>query len=246
MRNLWLITKEDFKNLILNPMWIFYSLGFPILMMLILGFLTQDSYGAEISSYDYYGITIMIYFLFNSGMTSANAFMEERIKKPNMRIIYSPGAIADIYLSKIISSTLFTSLFYAIDMLFFGFVIHVDFGPIGHIAVLFLLYNLVAVTMGIMFCCIFKTEEITNQLQSVVVNLLCILGGVLFSLDGYGTMVRRISDVSPVKWLVKGCFQMIYDQDYHLFFPLIVGGILAVIVMMLICRFTFHKEDCIC
>lgn len=90
MRNLYLISKEDLKNLIKNPMWLFYATLFPILLVVILGFLGKESYGKEVTSFDYYGITLTIYAIFTSGMTSANAFMEITIRKPNMRIIYAP------------------------------------------------------------------------------------------------------------------------------------------------------------
>lgn len=89
LENLCRITKGDLVNLLKNPMWIFFATGFPLLMTIILGYLTGDSYGKTVTSYDYYGITGMIYAVLNSGMISANAFMEERIKKPNMRIIYA-------------------------------------------------------------------------------------------------------------------------------------------------------------
>ena len=88
-------------------MWLFYGTAFPILLVVILGFLGKDRYGKEVTSYDYYGITLMIYSIFMSGMTSANAFMEITIRKPNMRIIYAPGNSNVIYISKIVSSFIF-------------------------------------------------------------------------------------------------------------------------------------------
>lgn len=99
MKRLYLISREDFLNLIKNPTWIFFLTGFPVLFIMILSYLTGGAYGNGTSSYDYYGICGMIYCILSSGMISANAFMEERIKKPNMRIIYAPGAVRDIYLS---------------------------------------------------------------------------------------------------------------------------------------------------
>ena len=54
MRNLWLITKEDFINLIKNPMWIFYGTAFPILLVAIVGYLAHSAYGNEVTSYDRY------------------------------------------------------------------------------------------------------------------------------------------------------------------------------------------------
>lgn len=246
MRNLLLIIKEDFINLVKNPMWIFYATFFPVLLVVILGFLTKDNYGNGHTSYDYYVITLMLYTILQSGMTSANAFMEERIKKPNMRIIYAPGSVKSIYLSKIISTFVFCLLFHLLDMLFLCLVYNVHLAAYAQVFVLFMLTELFSVTLGVMMCCIFKKESITNQLLSIVINLIAVFGGLLFSLDGYGGVIRKISMMSPAKWISDALFQMIYDANYSKFLPGVVILCALVAIMLGVCHITFRKEDCIC
>ena len=246
MRNLFLMVKEDFINLIKNPMWVFYSTAFPVLLIVILGYLTGSAYGDTITSYDYYGITLMIYAILSSGMTSANAFMEERIKKPNMRIVYAPGSVKNIFISKIIATFGFSIILHIIDIIFLHFCFHVIIGNPLYLLILFGVTELFSVTLGIMICCIVKSESTTNQIQSIVVNILAILGGVLFSLDSYGSTAIKISMISPVKWIVQSSFQMIYDKDMHLFLPTLMFLGISILVMLVICNITFRKEDCIC
>ena len=246
MRNLFLISKEDFVNLIKNPMWIFYATLFPILLVVILGFLTKDSYGSQVTSYDYYGITLMLYSILTSGMTSANAFMEERIKKPNMRMIYAPGNVRFIYLSKILVSFVFSFLFHVFDLILLCLVFHIHISSVVQIIVLFAFTELFSVTLGIMLCCIFKTEAMSNQILSIVINLMAVLGGLLFSMDGYGKEIRSISMLSPAKWLSNTTFQMIYDHNYSSFLPTIISLAGVTLIMIIICNITFRKEDCIC
>lgn len=246
MRNLYLISKEDFINLIKNPMWLFYGTLFPILLVVVLGFLGKESYGTEVTSYDYYGITLMIYSILTSGMISANAFMEVTIRKPNMRIIYAPGSAKVIYLSKIASSFVFSFVCHLVDMIVICAIYHIYIKAIPQIIILFGLTELFAVGLGVMFCCIFKTEAMANQILSIVINLFAIFGGLLFSMDGYGEVVRKISYISPAKWLVKTSFAMIYDGDFSWFYPTIIGLIFAIIAVFVICNITFRKEDCIC
>lgn len=246
MRNLLKITKEDFINLITNPMWIFYATGFPVLLIMILGYLTKNTYHGKFSSYDYYGISLMIYAALNSGMTSANAFMEERIRKPNMRIIYAPGSVSNIYLSKILSSFIFSVIFHLVDLAIIDLAFHIHLGNVWMFILLLTITDLFANVLGVMICCIVKTEACANQLQSILVNLFAILGGVLFSLDGYGKFARNLSKISPVKWVVDAAFQIIYDDNAHLFLP-VIGIMMIVVIMMIgICQLTFRKEDCIC
>jgi ABC-2 type transport system permease protein len=246
MKKLLLIAKEDFINLVKNPMWIFYATIFPLLLVVILGFLAKNGYGSEVTSYDYYVITLMIYSILTSGMTSSNAFMEERIKKPNMRIIYAPGSVKSIYLSKILASFTFSFIFHLFDMLLLCIMFHINISAIPQIIILFGLTELFSVTLGIMFCCIFKTEAMSNQILSIVINLMAILGGLLFSLDGYGKVVQNISAISPAKWLVKTTFAMIYDHDFTTFIPTVVLLVITIIIMLYVCGKTFRKEDCIC
>ena len=84
------IIQRDTINLLTNPMWIFFSLMFPFLLVAILGFLTEGLYGDYFTSYDYYGVTLMLFSAMYAGTFSANSFMEEKIKRANLRIVYSP------------------------------------------------------------------------------------------------------------------------------------------------------------
>lgn len=246
MRNLLLISKEDFKNLIKNPMWVFYGTLFPILLVVILGFLGKESYGNDVTSYDYYGITLMIYSIFTSGLTSANAFMEERIRKPNMRIIYAPGSVKSIYMSKIISSFAFSFLCHLFDMIVLCSIYHIHITVVPEIMILFGLTEFFSVALGVMFCCIFKTEAMANQILGVVVNLFAIFGGLLFPMDGYGKVARGISYLSPAKWIRKTTFSMIYDNDFSWFYPTVLVLIFVIVAVFAVSNKTFKKEDCIC
>ncbi|KNZ41737.1 ABC transporter permease [Acetobacterium bakii] len=246
MRNLYLISKEDLKNLVKNPMWLFYGTVFPILLVVILGFLGKESYGGDVTAYDYYGITLIIYAILTSGMTSANAFMEVAIRKPNMRIIYAPGDAKAIYLSKIFSSFVFSSGCHLFDMILLCSIYHIHVSAIPQIMILFGLTELFSVGLGVMFCCIFKTEAMANQILSIVINLFAILGGLLFPIDGYGKIARTISYLSPAKWLVKATFAMIYDNNFRWFYYAVIGLILATAAVFIVCDKTFRKEDCIC
>jgi ABC-2 type transport system permease protein len=246
MRNLFLISKEDFINLIKNPMWVFYNAVFPVLLVAIIGFLTRESYGNDVTSYDYYGITLMVYSILSSGMTSANSFMEERIRKANMRIIYAPGNVKSIYLSKILSSFCFLSICHLLDIVILCLLYNIHISSIPQMLVLFVLIEFFSVSLGVMLCCIFKTEAMANQILSMVINIFAILGGLFFPLDGYGKAARIACYISPVKWLVKTTFSIIYDKDFSGFYPTVLIMIISISVVIIVCDKTFRKEDCIC
>ena len=90
------ILKTDLKNLYTNPMWWAGTIGLPLLLALVMGFITKGTYGGVVTSFDYYAITMMIFGALNNATLAANSFMETRIVKANMRLC---TFIAKIYRS---------------------------------------------------------------------------------------------------------------------------------------------------
>lgn len=131
-------------------------------------------------------------------------------------------------------------------MILLCMIYHIHMNAIPQIIILFGMTELFSVGLGVMFCCIFKTEAMANQILNIIINLFAILGGLLFPMDGYGKVVRGISYISPAKWLVKTSFEMIYDNDFSRFYPTFIGLLLATAVVFIVCEKTFRKEDCLC
>lgn len=137
-------------------------------------------------------------------------------------------------------------MFHLLDMIFLVLVFHVTIAHPIYILLLFTMLELFSVTLGVMICCIVKTESVANQIQSIVISILAILGGVIFSLDAYRDTIRTISRISPVKWIVEASFQIIYDHNFHLFLPAMLIMAICVAIMIGVCKLTFKKENCIC
>lgn len=90
------ILKTDLKNLYTNPMWWAGTIGLPLLLALVMGFITKGTYGGVVTSFDYYAITMMIFGALNNATLAANSFMETRIVKANMRLCNAP--VPDSYI----------------------------------------------------------------------------------------------------------------------------------------------------
>lgn len=245
MRGFYNICKQDFMNLAKNPMWLFYVLAFPILLVGVMGFFMEGSYGTEITSYDYYGISLMIYGALNAATIGANSFMEERIKAGNMRIIFSPQPDSYLYFSKIIAAFLFTEIAYFIDFGILHYLFGVNIGGMytGYVLAVLTMAILFSSALGVMCCCILKSENITNQILSTLLTILCLLGGVFFSLDGFGETVRKICLLSPVKWIMNTLFAIIYDRDLGQVIPTIFMLAAGTVIIVVLCGVFFHKED---
>lgn len=95
----------DLMNIVRNPVLVIANTAFPFVLILVMGFVTKNSFGAGgVSSYDYYGVNMMIFAAALIAMTASNTFMEEKVKKANIRIVYAPVSTTSIYLSKLLST----------------------------------------------------------------------------------------------------------------------------------------------
>lgn len=217
----------DLINLFTNPMWIFYSVGYSLALVLIMGFLSSGGYGSTITSYDYYGVALMIYGIFNAATFSANSFMEERIKRANMRIVYSPVKPFSIYFSKVLATFIFCAVTYTLVGAVLHFFAGVNYGGanLWMVYLIMLLSLFFFSALGVMVCCILHSESSTNQLLSLLLTLFAILGGLFFPLDGLGKAVASVSWISPAKWIFTACMQIIYDHNTRMLLPSL--GVLA-------------------
>ncbi|MEH7457771.1 ABC transporter permease [Bacillus pseudomycoides] len=238
--------KRDMMNIITNPPLVLTNTIFPLLFIVILGYLSSDIYGeGAITSYDYYGITILIYSVLNVSMTASNSFMESSLKSSNLRVMYSPIRTSYVYITKVLATFTFTSICLLFVMLVTHIWLKVSFGGryAIYVVIIALLFNMLSSVVGILCCCILKSEEVTNAILTIINNIFAILGGIFFSLDGYGDMIRVVSYISPVKWVVECMMKIVYDHDLSLFG--VTGSIFIVLssLGLFFCSVFFKEED---
>lgn len=242
------IFKMDMRNLVRNPVLVGYNTVFSVLMTLIMGFLTSGSYANSTDAYNYYLVSFLIYAMANGAMTATNCFMERDIKKPNLRIIHSPVGSFPIYFSKILSSALFDYVCHLLVLALLIPLFGLNFGG-GNAVILILLMvpvEFAFAALGVLFCCIFKTEETASTILSTVVSIVAFLGGTFFSLDGMGSALAFASRLSPIKWLNDVFFAVIYDADLSFVPPVLLGTVILSALLVLGCVKLFRTEDYLC
>lgn len=244
MRRFFSIFKMDMINLFKNPVLVGYNTVFAAILILIMGFLCGGNYADVKDAYQYYVIALLVYGMLNGAMTASNCFMERDIKKPNLRIIYSPVGGFPIYFSKILSSFVFDYALHLLLILILCPLLHVTLGSRpGFFILLMAPIEFAAAALGIFFCCIFKCEETTSMLLSNVISVLCVLGGTFFSLDGMGGALAFASRLSPVKWLNDAFFALACDNSPAYFWPVFMGAAVISALLVLGCRLFFRTED---
>lgn len=237
--------RRDFLNVMINPVLFLTNTIFPLLLILTLGYLGESMYGGGgVTSYDYYSITILIFMAVNVSMTASNSFMESSIKTTNLRTIFAPIRLSSIYLSKIISTFVFAAICQMLLMLVLGigFGFQIGGANVWAIVIILLLLNLFSSTLGVLFCCIFRSEELSNKILSIINNVFAVMGGLFFSLDRMGRTAETISYLSPVKWVAETLLRIIYDEDFSLLLPTAAVLIGATALFIVACRVAFRRN----
>lgn len=248
MRRFLAIFKMDMENLIKNPVLVNANTLFPALIFLILSFLVSGSYARFSDAGNYYIVTVLITTMLNGAMTASNSFMERDIKKPNLRILYSPVGRFPLYFSKIAASALFDTVCHLALLAVLCPLFHLNFGGsrMGCLLALMVPIEFASCALGALFCCIFKGEETTSSLLSTVISVLSFLGGTFFSFDGMGGALAFASRLSPVKWLNDAFFTIIYDGTTAPVLPLFAGAVAVSALLVGGCAVFFKTEDYIC
>lgn len=112
------ILRMDLKNIFSNPAWFVMNSLFPLAMSLLLAYLMKDFYGETVRSIDYFSITTLIFTAANTAVMAANTFLEDRIKRANLRIMYAPTSNVEMTLTKVLATFLYVSFY----LLVLGFI----------------------------------------------------------------------------------------------------------------------------
>ncbi|MDT8715120.1 ABC transporter permease [Clostridium sp. 19966] len=240
------IVKFDFFNILRNPALVISGTIFPIIMIAVMGFITTSGYGASsVSSYDYYGITMIIFMALMMAMIATNSFMEEKVKRGNTRIMYAPISKTEIYMSKLLAAYLFGGLCLSLIVLSGQYIFNINFGR-GNIGYVLLLVNALTFfgcCLGTLFCCIFKSEQAANSIMQIPILIFTFLGGTFFSAASLGKLLDKLSNVSPLKWVTECAFQIIYDRDFSIYLVSILGILAASMLCILMCQLIFKPEE---
>lgn len=241
MRKFWILFKHDLSSLIYSPGTIAFFLAFPTVVIMLMGFLFDNLYNTTlVSSYDFYGVT-MIFFIAMMGATfPANIFLQKDIKGGNTRIFYSPVSRVTIYTSKILACFLFISASLTLNIVVFDAISFVNFGGVNIVYVILLVINFVLflTLLSSAICVTIRNEEITNMIISNSTAVLGFLSGIFFPIANLGSIFETIASFSPIKWTVDCVFQLIYDgksADYW-------GIMLGILLITIILGFVVHKN----
>lgn len=237
------MVKFQLKLIFKTPVMLLCYFVYPPLLTLIIGYLGKDNFGGGFSSYEFYSISMLVFIYIGAGLISIYNFMDKHIKDGNLRTIFTPIKTSTIYLSQITSGTIFSAIGVMLNLMVFRFLFNINYGGSGFmIFISIVALSFMSNALGIFICTVNDDVLVGNMIFNFIQGFLGVLGGAFFSLEALGKIPAMLSKISPVKWIMDGLLNSIYDNNNFILYIVLLSNIALGGVLILICRRTFKTE----
>lgn len=246
MRILLIMTSLAVRQIMKMPIMYLCFFIYPVLLPAIIGYLTHYNFSGGITSYEYYSHGLLLALFMVSGLCGTYNFVEDSQRPGYMRFIYAPVSKVCIYFSQILASSFFGITGMGCSMLIFKYVLHVNYNGcelliFAAISALIFCSNAFAVFL----CTILAHSGIIDMIFNLIMAVFGILGGAFFPFESLGPVQAALAKVSPIKWLLDGILNCIYDNSTRLLLVSVTVLLLVGTAFAVLCRFTFRTEKCI-
>jgi len=216
----------DLKIMFRIPLSIFFSIAYPILMMIIIMF----SYGNISIGNGYYlidkyfliaiGMGILPLALVSFPMWIGNSFENKSIERLNFFGVNT----SKMFVGDVLAHFILAMISMAINILVAFLFWRLKFPSIGHFLSFIIQYFIaivIAMIIGGIFAYVFKNPQILMTLGLVVMFVLYMFCGVFISIDQMPQLFRNISSYLPIKYAMNDFFDIwtmekFWDKDFLL------------------------------
>ena len=216
----------DLKIMFRIPLSIFFSIAYPILMMIIIMF----SYGNISIGNGYYlidkyfliaiGMGILPLALISFPMWIGNSFENKSIERLNFFGVNT----SKMFVGDVLAHFILAMISMAINILVAFLFWRLKFPSIGHFLSFIIQYFIaivIAMIIGGIFAYVFKNPQILMTLGLVVMFVLYMFCDVFISIDQMPQLFRNISSYLPIKYAMNDFFDIwtmekFWDKDFLL------------------------------
>ena len=159
----------------------------------------------------YVGLGFLIMFMLFMSINAASLILEDKQLKTYSRVLSSPITTRRYFIQNIIS--FIAIMFFQVLAIFaiLIFVFKADMGPsIGNLLVLFAVFALTAVAMGVAVSSFAKDLRQANALSNLISIPMCMLGGCFWPRDIMPGILQQLSNFTPVTWVLKATEKVLY------------------------------------
>jgi len=189
---------------------------------------------------DYYAITMLTLIILYSSISGSHAIKDEKTAKTMNRLLCAPVKKYEILTGKILGALVITSLQVVVVILMSKFLLKTYWGNhMGVILILLASEVAMAVSLGIGVAFLFKNER---GILNILIPLIAFFGGSYLPLEGFGKTMLLIAKFSPVGWVNKAIFSVIYSNDYSSVVRAFMINLSLAVIFVVLASFSFRKE----
>ncbi len=244
MRNLFHIVCFDLKKRSRDGFIIGYNIIFPIVMTVLLGYLSSESYGKDFTGYQYYMIVILSFSVAMAVITAAYAGKDDAYKKTAVRYLFSPVSRSQIVLAKLISCTLVISCCNLLVILFSHLVFKLPLNiKIIPVTLILAAETFTVCAIGLFIGLGMKNFIFIKNVLNIPICLAAILAGTFFPLGTLNDRLEMLIKLSPLTWVNRSIFLMLYDDSSQLLWKTSLIFMITGIGFAILAIKLFKKEE---
>lgn len=232
------LLKYSFGKRMKDSFLISYGIMFPIIMILLLGYLSKEYYtGIEgVNSYFYYTVVTIPYCTLLSSITLVYVAREESRAGCGSRFIIAPISNNAIVISKIFPSAIVIGIYNVMLLIICKLIFNVDFsGYYLKIIFLLLILGFMSAALGTYIGLCSKNFMIVKNFISTPIMILAFLGGGFFP-------VGNIGIISPLFWINRGLFLLMKDGVSEIYYISLILTLVVGIVFTILAIKKMRKE----
>lgn len=221
-----------------------YQVIFPIIMILLLGYLLSGQFNEGISSYTYYTLVMLPFCTMMAVITSAYAGIEESYTKTAYRLLVSPVDDTHIFFSKLLSCGVTFSCCNILVLLGAKFLFHISMGvKLWYIIALLVSETFCVCAIGLYIGLGMKNFVYVKNFLNLPIFIFAIVGGSFTPMGSSDKLLRIVFQLSPLTWINRSIFLSLYDSNESvLWITVLILWCVCVLFVYVGIR-SFRRED---
>ncbi len=244
MSILWKLTVGDLMRRRRDSFLIGYQIIFPLIMIILLGYLTSAGYGSSFTGYQYYSVVILPFCIALASISAAYAGKDEAYHKTAIRFLFTPLHKVQIVLSKLLSLTILVSCCNLIVLFCCLFLFRLPIGDkLTQVFLLLAAETFAACALGLYIGFGMNNFVIIKNLMNLPIILAAILAGVFYPFGTLKDGLSLVIQLSPLTWLNRSLFLCLYDNNSSLLWRITLICVLIGISFTILATKLFKKEE---
>lgn len=222
-----------------------YNIIFPLVMIGLLGLLCKGLFQNEIATgFQYYGVVMTPFCIFLSVITAAYAGKDDAFAQTADRILIAPVSNAAIVCSKVLAELLvFAGCSFVVLIATVLFWKVCSLRDMLGILVLYLAISYLTAAVGTYLGLGMKDFLKLKNILNIPILIFAVLGGCFYPLGTWNKLFLVVLNLSPLRWINRCQFLLIYDNNRSLLYILSLIMIIVASVIMLLTILCFKREE---